>query len=139
MPLRTWARDQNGGVLFEVTILIPFIFVFVLGAVDFLFAFFQWNMANKAVQLGARHAAVSDPVSSDLSTMTGLINGVLPGQPMPAFTRTCSTSDPTGAIGTCRGGRYSAAAMQRIVFGEGGATACSNANAAMCKFYSPIT
>jgi Flp pilus assembly protein TadG len=139
MSLQSLARDRNGGVLVEATVLIPIIFVFVLGSVDFLFAFFQWNMANKAVQLGARHAAVSDPVSSDLSSMTGLINGVLPGQPMPAFTRTCSTSDPSGAIGTCTGGRYSSAAMQRIVFGEGGATACSNANTAMCKFYSPIT
>ena len=139
MSLQSLARDRNGGVLVEATVLIPIIFVFVLGSVDFLFAFFQWNMANKAVELGARRAAVSDPVSSDLSTMTGLINGVLPGQPMPAFTRTCSTSDPTGAIGTCTGGRYSAAAMQRIVFGEGGATTCGNANTAMCKLYSPIT
>jgi len=139
MSLQTLARDRNGGVLVEATLLIPIIFVFALGSVDFLFAFFQWNMANKAVQLGARHAAVSDPVSSDLSTMTGLINGVLPGQPMPAFTRRCSTSDPTGATGTCTGGRYSPAAMQRIVFGAAGATACGNANAGMCKFYSPIT
>ena len=139
MSLRTLARDRNGGVLVEATIMVPLMLVFVLGSIDFLFAFFQWNMANKAVQLGARHAAVSDPVSSDLSSMTGLINGVLPGQPMPAFTRTCSTSDPTGATGTCTGGRYSAAAMQRIVFGEGGATACGNADAGMCKFYSSIT
>src|SRR5260221_5919126 len=128
MSLRALAREQNGGVLVEATILIPIIFVFVLGSVDFLFAFFQWNMANKAVQLGARLASVSDPVSSDLSVMTGLVNGVLPGQPMPAFTRTCSASDPKGEIGTCIGGMYSPAAMQKIVFGPGGATRCANAN-----------
>src|SRR5258708_4269898 len=58
---------------------------------------------------------------------------------MPAFTRTCSASDPKGEIGTCIGGMYSSAAMQRIVFGRGGATACGNAKAGMCNFYSPIT
>jgi hypothetical protein len=139
MSLQTLARDRNGGVLVEATVLIPIIFIFVLGSVDFLFAFFQWNMTNKAVQLGARTAAISDPVSSDLSSMSGLGDGVLPGQPMPAFTRTCSTSDPTGAIGTCTGGRYNAAAMQRIVFGQAGATTCGNAATGMCKFYSAIT
>jgi hypothetical protein len=139
MSLQTLARDRNGGVLVEATVLIPIIFIFVLGSVDFLFAFFQWNMTNKAVQLGARIAAISDPVSSDLSAMSGLGDGVLPGQPMPTFTRTCSTSDTTGAIGTCTGGRYSAAAMQRIVFGQPGATACGNTDAGMCKLYSPIT
>ncbi|MEA3067362.1 MAG: hypothetical protein QOK41_769, partial [Sphingomonadales bacterium] len=71
--------------------------------------------------------------------MTGLLGGVLPGQPMPAFARTCSAADPKGEIGTCTRGRYSPAAMQRIVFGEGGATACSTANAGMCELYSPIT
>jgi Flp pilus assembly protein TadG len=139
VPLQTLARDRNGGVLVEATVLIPIVFVFVLGSIDFLFAFFQWNMANKAVQLGARRAAVSDPVSSDLPTMTGLVNDVLPGQPMPAFTRTCSTSDPTGATGTCTGARYSPAAMQRIVFGQRGAIACSNTSAGMCNLYAPIT
>ncbi len=139
MSLRTLARDRNGSVLVEATILIPIIFVFVLGSVDFLFAFFQWNVANKAVQVGARLAAVSDPVSSDLSAMTGLVSGVTPGQPMPAFTRTCSASDPKGEIGTCTGGMYSPAAMQRIVFGQAGATACGNAGTAMCNLYSPIT
>jgi len=139
MSLQTLARDRNGGVLVEATVLIPIIFIFVLGSVDFLLAFFQSNMTTKAVQLGARIAAVSDPVSSDLSSMSGLGDGVLPGQPMPAFTRTCSTSDTTGAIGTCTGGRYSAAAMQRIVFGQAGATACGNVATGMCKFYSAIT
>jgi hypothetical protein len=139
MPLRKLARDRNGSVLVEVTLLIPFLFVFIFGAIDFLFAFFEWNMANKAVQFGARLAAISDPVSSDLATMTGLSDTVLPGQPMPAFTRTCSSSSPTGATGTCSGGKYSQAAMQRIVFGEAGATTCSDTGLGMCRLYPSIT
>ena len=139
MSLQAFARDRSGGVLVEATVLIPIIFIFVLGSVDFLFAFFQWNLTNKAVQLGARIAAVSDPVSSDLSAMSGLGDDVLPGQPMPAFRRMCSTSDATGASGTCTGGRYSAAAMRRIVFGEPDATACANNSTGMCKLYPSIT
>ena len=139
MSLQTLARDRNGGVLVEATVVIPILLVFVLGSVDFLLAFFQWNLTNKVVQLGARIAAVSDPVSSDLSGMSGLGDGVLPGQPMPAFRRECSTSDATGAKGTCTGGRYSAAAMRRIVFGEPDATACANNGRGMCKLYPSIT
>jgi Flp pilus assembly protein TadG len=133
------ARNQNGGVAVEVAVMIPIIFIFVLGSIDFLFMFLDWNMANKAVQLGARLAAISDPVSADLSTMTGLSATVLPGQPMPAFTRACSTRTSTGAIGSCTGGTYSPEAMQRIVFGRAGATACSDTGRGMCHLYSAIT
>ncbi len=38
--------DQNGGVLVEATVMILFTLVFLLGTVDFLNAFYQWNMAN---------------------------------------------------------------------------------------------
>ena len=33
---------------------------------DFLFLFYQWNVAAKAVEIGARIAAVSDPVATNL-------------------------------------------------------------------------
>ena len=62
MVLR-FARDNDGAVLVEATIMMTIMFVLVLGSVDFLFAFYQWNAAAKAVQVGARIAAVSDPVA----------------------------------------------------------------------------
>ena len=77
--------DETGGVLVEATVMLVILFVFVLGSVDFLMAMYQWNAATKAVQQGARIAAVSSPVSSDLSTMTGLTGGVNPGEPMPTI------------------------------------------------------
>ena len=109
-------RDQTGGVLVEATVMLVIIFIFVLGSVDFLMAMYQWNAAAKAVQIGARIAAVSDPVASDLNAITGLESGAIPGTfPPPAFTtRTCS-----GSTGTCSGGSpYSATAMNRIVRGR---------------------
>jgi hypothetical protein len=105
--------DETGGVLVEATVMLAILFVFVLGSVDFLMAMYQWNAATKAVQQGARIASVSAPVSSDLSTMTGLGAGVDPGEPMPYFKRTCASNSCSG------GGTYNATAMATIVSGRG--------------------
>jgi Flp pilus assembly pilin Flp len=64
MPLNHFLRDQRGAVMVEVTIMLSLTLVLVLGAIDFLLLFYQWNAAAKAVQMGARLAAVSDPVAS---------------------------------------------------------------------------
>jgi Flp pilus assembly protein TadG len=55
------ARDENGGPLVEVAIILPILILFLFGGVDFMNALYQWNAAAKAVQIGARIAAVSDP------------------------------------------------------------------------------
>ena len=99
--------------------MLTILLIFILGSVDFLMAMYQWNAAGKAVQVGARIAAVSTPVANGLTAITGLEGGANPGDfPPPAFTtRTC-----TGAGGgSCTGGgTYNAAAMNRIVFGRVG-------------------
>src|SRR5437870_3047336 len=110
--LQKLRRDEDGGVLVEATVMLSILTVFTLGCVDFLMAMWQWNAAAKAVQIGARIAAVSNPVSSDLSTLSGLGGGVNPGDAMPTFTRTCN-----GASSTCSGGTFSAAALNTIVYG----------------------
>lgn len=50
----------------EVTILMPLLLTLLFGFVDFGYAFYQWNAANKAVQAGARLAQISTPVASGL-------------------------------------------------------------------------
>ena len=40
MMILRCTRDINGGVLVEATIMITIMFVFVLGSIDFLFAFY---------------------------------------------------------------------------------------------------
>ena len=72
MRIARLISDQNGGVLVEATVMMLFTLIFLFGAIDFLFAFYQWNVANKAAQFGARIAAVSDPVASDLPTFINL-------------------------------------------------------------------
>src|SRR5439155_12772422 len=54
--------DERGAVLVEVTVVMTIMLVFLLGAIEFLFVFYQRNAAAKAVQVGSRIAAVSDPV-----------------------------------------------------------------------------
>ena len=111
-------RDESGASFVEFTAVVMTFMVIVLGFVDFSYVFFQWNSATKAVQYGARLAAVSNPVSSDLPALKGLSATVLPGMPMPEFTRICMATTANGSSGTCSGGTYSAAAMQMLVFGR---------------------
>jgi len=139
-------RDSNGGVLVEATIMIIIMFVFVLGSIDFLFAFYQWNAATKAVQMGVRIAAVSDPVARGLNGLSaGVVSASLrPGSAMPSFTVTCDGGRATCTCeGACKGvSGYNDAAMRTIVFGRG-STACGDATssytAGMCDIFSKIT
>jgi Flp pilus assembly protein TadG len=139
--------DENGGPLVEASILLPFLFVFLLGTMDFLYALYQWNWASKAVEVGARLAAVSNPVASGLNSIptSVLSSTVLLGDQMPDFQVTCdgATSSCSCTRGTCTGmGSYSAAAMNTIVFGRG-SSACNDATsyytAGMCDLFPSIT
>src|ERR1700681_1349742 len=93
------AREENGAVLVETTGMMALMFVFVLGSIDFLFLLYQWNTASKAVQLGARIAAVSNPVATGLNNLSSaVVSAALstPGAAMPFFEVRCN-----GATATC--------------------------------------
>jgi hypothetical protein len=140
------ARDNNGAVFVEATIMMTIMFVLVLGSVDFLFAFYQWNAAAKAVQVGARIAAVSDPVARGLNGLSAAVvnSSLRPGSAMPQFTVTCDGGTATCSCdGACIGvGGYNATAMDTIVFGRG-SLACGDATssytAGMCDIFNRIT
>jgi Flp pilus assembly protein TadG len=143
--IRFW-RDEVGGLLVEVAVLIPIVFLFLFASADFLIAFYQWTAASKAVEVGARLAAVSDPVASGLNTIpTNMVTSAEPVgyTPMPDFQVTCASGACTCTRGTCTGfGAYSAAAMNTIVFGRGSA-ACDDATSyykvGMCDIFPRIT
>jgi Flp pilus assembly protein TadG len=89
----------------------------LFGGVDFLNAFYQWNMANKAVQYGARIAAVSNPVASDLPLLDWTTTALSAGQPLPANSTLYSwTCNSAGCTGTSTG--YDGNALNTIVFGR---------------------
>jgi Flp pilus assembly pilin Flp len=148
MSAKYFLRDQHGAVMVEVTIMLSITLVLVFGAIDFLLLFYQWNAAAKAVQIGARLAAVSDPVASGLNRVSqAVVNvSVPPGAAMPSFVVTCDGRTETCACNganACRGMRgYDGAAMKTIIFGRG-SSSCSDAKSAdevgMCDIFSRIT
>jgi len=133
-PLPSW-RDASGAVAVEFGLIGGIFITLLMAMIDLGQAFWQFNQATKALHVGVRLAAVSDPVSSDLKTMTGISGTVEEGDPMPYFKRVCN-----GATQTCSGGTYDPLAMRTIVFGRGN-TACpttAQAYPAMCQIFPRI-
>lgn len=133
----SFSKDRNGSTMVEFTIVIFFFLLLTGGMVEFSLGWYQWNSASKALQLGARLAAVSDPVSSDLQNLTGLEGGADPGDAMPAFERICN-----GATQTCtNGGIYNSAAMNTLIYGRGHNTCGTfgpDQYAGMCDVFNRI-
>jgi Flp pilus assembly pilin Flp len=141
-------RDEDGGPLVEVAIIFPILITVLFGGVDFMNALYQWNAAAKAVEIGARIAAVSDPVASGLNSIPEnvLSSSVVLGSPMPDFTVACDGGATACACvnGGCDGmGAYSAEAMGFIVYGRAGKSACtppaSEYFAGMCNIFPLIS
>ena len=140
-----FVRDQSGGVLVETTVMLTIILLVVIGSIDFLFAFYQWNAATKAVEIGARIAAVSDPVAIGLDRLSAAVMSATlnPEDPMPYFSVTCVGANATcTCTGACSGmGGYSDSAMNNIVFGRGN-SACTAARSSyyigMCNIFDRI-
>jgi Flp pilus assembly protein TadG len=146
-------RDELGGPLVEAAIVVPIFLIFSLGSVDYLYAFYQWTAATKAVEVGARLSAVSDPVASGLTGVGNIATSatadgtVLLGQAMPDFELTCNDAGSgactctRGSCGTFTG--YSVSAMNTIVYGRGNAKSCNDAtsyyDAGMCDILKQIT
>jgi hypothetical protein len=147
MLLRQTLCDRDGAVLVEVTVVMTIMLVFILGSIEFLFALYQWNAAAKAVQIGARLAAVSDPVAAGLNNLSLAVvsASVPPGSAMPYFKITCdgaTASCTCNTVGACPGvGGYDEAAMRTLVFGRGHSS-CTEAtsvyDAGMCRIFSRI-
>lgn len=133
--LKSIVSESDGAAMIEFAAIAGLLIFLTFGIVDFSLAFFQWNAATKAVERGARLAAVSDPVSSDLATYSGLEGGGDPGDyPPPSYERVCS-----GASASCTGGTYDANAMNTIVFGRG-SVACRDGGPypGMCDIFPQI-
>ncbi len=147
--MRVWKiiRDETGSVLVEATIVLTILLVFVMGSIDFLLFFYDWNAATKAVQIGARIASVSNPVVTGLEFLpASLITRISPpGSSMPTFNIVCDGAEEKCTCeGTCPTGvmSFDAAAMGTIVYGRG-STECGDATSSywlgMCDVFGRIT
>ena len=132
--LRGLRRATDGAVMVEFSIVILVLLTVTGGMVDFSLALYQYNNASKAVQLGGRLAATSNPVAGP-NTSPSYFSGL---SPTTAFSIVCS-----GSTAACvGGGTYDATAMKDIVYGRG-KTACgavaAGQLAAMCDVYPGLT
>lgn len=112
--VKRFARSELGATMVETTLVIVTLLILLLGFVDFGLAFYQWNAAGQAVQVGARLAAVSTPVANGLLTAADTADTTLVGEPIPAgqYSFVC-----TGA-GTCNSGSFNQAAFDLIFEGD---------------------
>lgn len=128
--LRNLLQRDDGATSVEVALLVPLVFLSLLSGVDLGLYVWRWNQSVQAVRVIARQATISDPVSSDLLTMTGLETGAAAGAPLAAYERRCALGSAT-----CTGGDFDQAAADRLFYGPVGKVcgdATSKADAGLC-------
>lgn len=119
-------REENGTTMVEMALVGTLLLVLALGFVDFGYAFYQWNAANKAVQVGARLASVSNPVATGLTLEAGApANPDDVGQPVPSGTydyvctaNSAGTASCSCAAGTCQSLTADQTAFNLILNGD---------------------
>lgn len=90
--LARFKSDEGGASMVEASLVIVLLLTLTLGFVDFGYALYQWNAANKAVQVGARTASISNPVATAVWTAAATSDVSIVGNAMPSdqFSYSCS-------------------------------------------------
>ncbi|ESY51664.1 MULTISPECIES: TadE family protein [unclassified Mesorhizobium] len=127
---RSFVREESGVTLAEGLIAMPLVLLIFAAFVEFGYAAFQWNQTVKALQFGARRAAVSSSMVAgfDPAIVTALAPGSTNG----------GVAIPVGALGpwTCTGSPACTTELNRIVYGAPGVTSCQpigTGSPAMCQ------
>lgn len=128
MFLSRLRNDIEGSSTVEFAIIAMVLLLLVGGIFDFMSIFWQRNMLIKAVERGARIAAVSNPVAGGASGISSSLvspGGCTAGAAYPAGAYDCVCTATVGAsstTGSCTGtcGAFSQPAMNTIIYGRGG-------------------
>ncbi|OCP36127.1 TadE/TadG family type IV pilus assembly protein [Ensifer sp. LC163] len=112
-------QDTRGVSLTEGLITFPLVILMFAAFVEFGYAMHQWNQTVKALQYGARLAAVSDPVNSNFNPVTAVESTD------PLVVGTGVRPAPAGLprIWTCEGVNCNSQ-LNRIVYGSAAAESC---------------
>jgi len=119
LPLQI-IRDCRAASAAEFAMVLPLLILLLFGIIDVGRFFYELNENEKATQMGARLAVVTDPVSTGLVQASFIAGTVKSGDLIPAAslgTVTC-TSTSCACTGTCPGGfstARNAAAFTNIV------------------------
>lgn len=119
VKFQKYFKSDSGAVSVETSLLITITTILTACAVEASLALWQWNSAQQAARHGARLAATSDVIATDLQTMTGLSDTVAAGDPLPDYARVCS-----GETSSCDAGGFDQTALNLIVYGKDGDGAC---------------
>ncbi|AEH87107.1 TadE/TadG family type IV pilus assembly protein [Mesorhizobium opportunistum] len=139
--IQRFAKSEDGAAMVEMTLVSVLLFSLVFGFVDFGYAFYQWNAATKAVQVGARLASISDPVSTALATAAPTTT---PGAPVKTTDYAPFVCYYTGNTGACNGdtSKFNAAGFSTIFRGDTTytnddtcPTLAANQRPGMCHFF----
>ena len=105
--------DETAASALEFALVLPILLMFMIGTIDVGRLMWSWNRAEKAAQVGARVAIVTDMVPATLASQNFALNNAVPGgDPVPTsqFSSTvCNNSDCTNGWG------YNSAAFTEIV------------------------
>ncbi len=82
MP-RRFLRDQNGASAAEFAMVLPLALLFLFGIIDAGRFMWEFNRAEKATQMGARYAAVTNMVPNTLASTSFVAGSVTQGDPIP--------------------------------------------------------
>ena len=121
MIFKAYKNSVDGAVAVETSLLITIMIFLTAGVLETGLAYWQWNSAQQAARHGARLAATSDPIATEIHTMTGLGNGVETGDPFPNYVLNCS-----GELNGCNQGGFNQTALYEIVYGPDGDGLCAN-------------
>lgn len=105
--IRAFIKDQSGGPAAEFALVLPVAILFFFGIIDVGRFMWEYNQAEKATQMGARFAAVTDFVPTGMGTYSFVgVGGLTQGDPVPASaygTMTCSKPSAAAVACTCSG------------------------------------
>ncbi|MEP5938632.1 MAG: TadE/TadG family type IV pilus assembly protein [Erythrobacter sp.] len=114
-------RNEDG-LAAEFALVVPLLLIFLLGTIDAGFYAFRINQAEKATQMGARWAAVTDPLATEIASATyvnAIVNGVqvIQGERVPAGALgllTCTNASCTCTTGPCPGTTFDGTAFTNM-------------------------
>jgi hypothetical protein len=118
--IRSVLRNDRGASAAEFALVLPILIMFLLGLIDAGRFMWEYNRAEKATQMGARYAVVTNMVPSGLVNYSfAVTDGIMAGTPVPTanFDRAvCNTNDCNTCTGSvCGSIGYDAAAFDAIV------------------------
>lgn len=132
---RSIKHEQDGSVLTEGLMVFPLMVFVVAICVEIGLMMTEWNQAAKAMYMGARKLAVSDPITADFNTVFAY-NTALGGQPITADATKKSVCDnnPNNGIPNCN-----TAAMERLLYSNSRSNADAYSYKGLARHYKPLS